>query len=387
MRSFIEFARVVTLCVCALQTAAFAQPSSFPQDMPSPRERWEKLSPAERERMRERFEALQRMSPEERQGVVERFERVRALEHGARERLSSERGRELSALDEPARREALRGMVERELSERGRAMRELLPPDLREKLERAAPQERERLLGKFREQVRRDRFEHVLRDLGRRLDLRRDELERVRALPEVERERELLGLERRAIELELEGRGLPPWLERAEWDAWRALDTPQFIERWHARAREVGFKRSLAGAGSAEDPRQRPSGPPPRRFDPERLHEAFERLHPDPRWFSELSQLDAKTRRETIETRMRARALEFFERAPDLIAPRELEQLKQLQGHEFFERLRRHLHELAPPRPFTPGEGPRGPRPPDLIPKPEPPRQKPPQQNGERGRL
>lgn len=369
MRSLHAIARILTLCSCALALPATA----FAQGAPSPRERWEKLSHEERERMRERFDALQRMSPEERRGVVERFERMRELEHGARERLSSERERELSTLDDHGRREALRGMLEREFSERGRAMRELLPPQLREKLERASPQEREQMLDQFRGQVRRDRLEHVLRDLGRRLDLQRNEIERVRALPETERERELLGLERRAIEHELETRGLPPWLERAEWDAWRALDTPQFIERWHARTREVGFKRFDKGAVPQADPRQRPGGLHPRRLEPERLREAFERLHPDPRWFAELSRLDLKTRRETIDARMRERALEFFERAPDLIEPQALERLKQLQGREFFDQLRDRLHELAPPPP--PGEGPHGPRLPDLIPGPKPPPQ------------
>jgi hypothetical protein len=165
---------------------------------------------------------------------------------------------------------------------------------------------------------------------------------------------------------------------REEWDAWRALDTPRFIELWHARMRQLGFPPPRGPRG---EPRRRPDGPPGRRPDPERVHELLERLRPDPQWFSELAGLDPRARRDAIESRLRERALEVLARSPDLASPEQLERLRTLTGREFLDAVHDHLREVAPP-PFPPFGGPGGQRPPPPRGGPHPPPGGPPPGDG-----
>jgi hypothetical protein len=282
-----------------------------------------------------------------------------------------------------------------------------------QKIEGATPQEAERLLREFRDRMRSERAEHALSDLGRELALDPAEIQRLRSLPEEEQRAEMFGLRRRQIEQRIAQNGLPSWLTQQEWDELRALDAPKFCERWCARTRQVGFashdqrseprrgewngehngerdhgrdrdgEHRFGGRGDGDGRGAQGNDPAVPRLSPERVREVLEQLRPDPKWFVDLSKLAPEERRTAIEAHLRERVLEVLGNSPDLATPQEVETLRALQGHEFFEAIHQRMRALGvgmpPPRGMPPpdgvgppagGEPPRPPR--DHAPPPRP---------------
>jgi hypothetical protein len=414
-------AGLVACVVCSLSLAARqeSQPQPAAQQAPgheSPRERWARMSPQEREVMQQRFEQFKQMDEAQRREVIERWKHVQRLERGTREALHGE----LSKLEPEQQRECLRGYVGRELFERGRAMREMLPRDVLEKIESATPEEAERLLREFKERNRVERADHALFELGRELQLDPAEIERLRSLPEEERRSEMFVMRRRQIEQRVAQDGLPSWLTQQEWDELSALDAPKFCERWWARKCQLGFssreqrsdsrrgdhtgdhggehngdhdrdhsrerdgEHHFGGRGEGDSRGGQGIDPNLPRPSPERVHEVLEQLRPDPKWFVEFSKLAPEERRAAIESRLRERLLEVLGRSPDLATPQEVEALRALQGHDFFEAIHQRMRALGiglpPPRGMPPPPDGRGPpeggqspgRPPHDRPPPPP---------------
>jgi hypothetical protein len=420
-------AGLVACVVCSLSLAARqeSQPQPAAQQAPgheSPRERWARMSPQEREVMQQRFEQFKRMDEAQRGEVIERWKHVQRLERGTREALHGE----LSKLEPEQQRECLRGYVGRELFERGRAMREMLPRDLLEKIESATPQEAERLLHEFKERIRAERPDRALFELGRELQLDPAEIERLKSLPEEQRRSEMFVLRRRQIEQRVAQDGLPSWMTQQEWDELSALDAPKFCERWWARKCQLGLssheqrfdsrrgewggehngdhngdrggehngerdhnrerdgEHHFGGRGDGDPRGDKGIDPSLPRPSPERVHEVLEQLRPDPKWFVELSKLAPEERRAAIESRLRERLLEVLGRSPDLATPQEVEALRALQGHDFFEAIHQRMRALGiglpPPRGMPPPPDGRGPpeggqspgRPPHDRPPPPP---------------
>ena len=116
-----------------------------PQEREELRERyrrWQNLSPAEKQRLRKKFEAWHRLSPEERAAARRNFERWQKFTPAERERLRErwERWRRLP----PEQREQIRGRMQRLRNlppERRREIRERF----RERFERLSPEIGERL--------------------------------------------------------------------------------------------------------------------------------------------------------------------------------------------------------------------------------------------------
>ena len=406
-------AGLVASVVCSLSLAARQEPrqqsgtqQAATQQAPaheSPRERWARMSPQEREVMQQRFEQFKRMDEAQRREVIERWKHVQRLERGTREALHGE----LSKLGPEQQRECLRGYIGRELFERGRAMREMLPRDLLEKIEGATPEEAERLLHEFKERNRAERADQALFELGHELQLAPAEIERLRSLPEEERRTEMFVLRRRQIEQRVAQDGLPSWMTQQEWDELSALDAPKFCERWWARKCQLGFssreqrsdsRRGEHGGdhvgehggehngdhdrdhgrerdgehhfgGRGDGDQRGGQGIDPRlpRPSPERVHEVLEQLRPDPKWFVELSKLAPEERRAAIESRLRERLLEVLAKSPDLATPQEVEALRALQGHDFFEAIHQRMRALGIDLPRPRG----GPPPPDGLGPPE----------------
>src|SRR5207244_4267224 len=165
----------------------------------SARERWERMSPDEREQMHARFDKFQHMDDPQRRAVIERWQRLQQFERGAREALPEDSRRELAQLGPHDQRDAWHGLLGQKWFDRGRAMREMMPQDWRDRFERAQPRDVEALVGEFMEHVRR-RAEYALHDMARELHLEPAEVERLRNLPEDQRRAEMFTLRRRQIE-------------------------------------------------------------------------------------------------------------------------------------------------------------------------------------------
>lgn len=402
-----------TTLLLAIAAAPFANVARAQREGPSERqiepdarERWNELSPQERERLRQRFEEFRRLDPAQRAELEERMDRLRVLGQRAKEHLPDDLRRKLEGLPESERRELLREYLRTELENRGDRIREMLPNDVRERLEQASPQERAQILGDLRRKWHEAEAPRVIEHLGRELDLAPEEIARLQSLPSKERADALLELRRKA----LERRGPPPGVSREEWDRWSTLPTQDWIERWRYLApRRNDFDRDPDGPDL--DPERRdfdpdhhrgprgawPPGPPPQggrdgkprgssldqagagRLSFPARRELARALRPDPQWIVELGDLPEPERRAQIEQRMRERALNVLELAPE-VERAELEHLRTLQGREFFEALRGLAGELCGPHRRLEGGGPRpgggrrGSRPPfDDSDRPPPP--------------
>ncbi len=316
------------------------------------RERWSRMSAAERAEIERRFEAFRRMDAVQRHQLEDRMGHLREAKKRARERLPRETRKQLDRLG-PAKREEIVSELTREnVSERGRDLLERMPAEWRERIEGAAPAERPRLLRKLKEQNRGTRMEHAFDRLGEELSLSDEEIRRMKSLPLEQREAELLALSRRAMERETETGGLPDWISEAEWKSWKGLPPREFHERRHMKRREAGI------------------GPGRGRRDAHEGAEHLRRLtHPDPTWRLELQDLSPSERRAEIERRLKERLLEFLEQRRELVTEEELERLRGLSGRELMDATREQRRRGADrgsrdgQRPGRPGPRPPG-RPP-----------------------
>jgi hypothetical protein len=401
------------LALCAVAIAPNAN-AARPQNPPSPeggpergrepsaeaRRRWQELDPAERERLRQRYEEFQKLAPDRRAEIEERLGRLQRLRQEAEERVPPELKAKLEKLSPEERREVLRDYFLTEFQNRGERIREKLPEEWRQRLENAGPEEREELLHQLREQRRQSEAPGAIEHLGRSLQLPREEVERLKGLPPEEQIRAIEDLRRS----ELQRGGPPPGLSPEEWQRWRELPAPDLMERWHrhdswrghggpARGQWPGRDRSAPDGprpdreGRPEwgpkpdrpDSSGRPGGPggelppPPEGMDrpggvrapgqlsPSAARELHRALRPDSQWVIEFAELPSEERRARISERCRERALTALENLPE-VDPSTLERLRALQGREFFEALRPLVGGFSPRRGFGGHHEPHPPR-------------------------
>lgn len=280
-------------------------------------ERWNTLPPEERARLAERFQAWQRMDETQRAELRRRHERLRAAERAVRGELPADARRCLEGLAPDERRALLRRHVEGELFERGSRMRGLLPADVRERLESATPAERAQLLTDLRRRFEGEGLARGLREVGRRLELAPEDVERLNALPPALQRSKLLQLRRLEITRRVAREGLPAWIPVDQWALWQGLPDEQFLERLHAAR--------------------------PRRTREGERWELWRLLRPDPRWFEELAELEPAELNAELERRTAERVLEGFAAHPDVVAPAELDALRALAPADVLERARETL--------------------------------------------
>jgi Protein of unknown function (DUF3106) len=320
--------RLLVPFVVAIAIAIAGDASAHPrapalQDTPaaeSPIERWKHIPPEERARITERFEAWQRMDESERDVLRRRHERLRDAERAVRGELPADARRCLDGLAPDERRALLREHLEGEFFERGRRMRGLLPADVRERIEAAPPEARARMLCELRQRFEGEGLARGLREVGRRLELAPEDVERLTALPPALQRAKLLQLRRLEITRRVAREGLPSWIPTEQWAGWQGLPDEQFLERLHAaRAR----RWSEGGGG-----------------------ELWGLMRPDPRWFEELAALEPEARRAEFQRRIAERVLEGLAAHPELVSPAELAELRALPPAEVLDRAR---DKLRPP--------------------------------------
>lgn len=363
-------------------------------DLEGARERWQQLSPQQRDELRRRFEDFRRLGDDERQRLRGRFERLGHVQQRAVEALPEPVRRELDALAPPQRGEVLREVAAERMSEHVRDVLEMMPPHLKDEYAAATPERRVEMVREFGRMLH-ERARGELFRLGRELDLPRERVEHIARLEPRELGREVLQLRRQSIERMVAERGLPPFVDATEWAELQALSGPEFMRRWGAlHGRRGPFEGRADGPGDAHlgaarppgEERRGPGGPPPgargeaehgepgrgpeaerRASGPDnsrrgqRLRALRESVRPDPSWFVELSKVRPEERRRLIGERVRERALKFLDGAPELLAREQLEGLRALKGHEFHERLHGLLPELGEPGFVRDERGRRGP--------------------------
>src|SRR5687768_2557089 len=212
MLSFASLLRWIACLLLLAPLAAAQQRGGLEQA----RERWQNMSPAERERIAQRFDEFRDLPEAERQRVMSHLRRVAEARREIEARIPPEMKAKLDRLDPHERRQVLREYVESAMAERGERLREKLPPEFVEKLESATPAQREELLRLRREEWRERSAPSVLAKLGRELELPPEELARLQALPPPEMLAEIARLGRRLIER----RGPPPGVTPEEFRSW-----------------------------------------------------------------------------------------------------------------------------------------------------------------------
>lgn len=317
--------------LCALASSAFA----LQGPPPGARDRWERMSAAERETFVERFEKFRALPPEQREKLLERARRLEGLQGELVRNLPPEVRAKLERMSPAERANALHEFMERRLEGRGRHVRGFLPRELRERIEQAPPEAREPLVRDFCDRARRDHGRRMLEALAKRLALPDDELARVDALPEPQRFEAIMELRRKVIVLDVGEEGPPAWLEPAEWAELQKLPTREFFERFHDLRRDRCGPDHDGGPGGAR------FGPPAHGgFGRGRFDDLFAA---DPAWREEAEKLPESERRDWLAGKVRERALERLAERPDLVTPEELAELRAKHGREFQDALREAL--------------------------------------------
>jgi hypothetical protein len=321
---------------------ARAQPSAARAE--SPKERWQRLTDAERAELRERFEAYQRLGPREKNELVERAIRLRVTSDAVQRDLPANVREKLDELQPARRREALREIVGGEARERGRDLREKLPGAWVTRLEEARPEERLALLAQFKETQIKRLCDMALDKLAPALGLGEDELQRTRALPLEQRAAAVLELRKRAHELAATENGLPPGMTAADWRQLQKLDPERFFARLQDVRRRVLADNAAREEWQALSPEERAN-----RITPGRL-EGLQRLavdvRPRPEDVVDTIDLSAEERAANVFARRRERCLDIL-RAYQLVAPARLAEIEALDETHFIGAMR---HLLAPLR-------------------------------------
>jgi hypothetical protein len=314
-----------------------AQGESSPT-LEAARARWERLSPEEKARLEKNYERYRSLTEEERRGLANRSRRL----DDERERVSSElppQTREkLQQLDPEKRREVMRDLVEGELRERGARIREKMPEAWVQRLEEARPEDRARFLAEFQRRARERVTLAAIDKIGRKLELPREETERLKALPSAERAAGLLELKKRLSAKDAELYGLPAGITQAQWDEWQSLPPAEFFEVMQRYRHEREIENRGAGA---------PGGA---------LRAIDEAMRPRPDDIVEMAQLAPGERRQKIFQLRRDRIVRIV-REHNLLPPDKINQLEHLSEGQFLRALREFVVRPLTTRAPAPSEG------------------------------
>lgn len=305
----------------------------------SARRRWENFSAEEKARTRSRYERFLALSEEEREQLAESAARLRERSDRIVAELARSSVAGEGALDPSQRRALVRDIVAEESRAIGARIRGQLPENIIRRLENARPEDRARFFQEFRLQQRNRVARYAIGDLGKRLGLAPEEIQRLQILPGDERGQALLDLRKRLSAQEVQESGLPPGLTREAWEAWLELPPEEFFDAFQ-RYREA---RIFARAKTARAKRE------------EALQELFEVTRPRPEDVLALSALPPEERRATLALERRARCTRAL-RAGELLTREQLDALDARSDAEFFGIVRRLLSKSAGPH-WTRGPG------------------------------
>lgn len=360
-----KFLAAIAVCVIALvaqlpamqsnsqsskQSNARSSTTESSPTLESVRQRWERLPPEEQARLREIYERYRSLSEDERRALIARSRRVSEEKERVRAQLSDEARANLQKLAPEKRREVLHDLVEGVARDRGARIREKMPEAWINRLDEARPEDRARYLADFQHQARERVARGAIDKIGRKLELSKDEVERLKALPEPQRAASVLELRNRLSTKDAAEFGLPPGVTQAQWNEWQALPPEEFFEVMQRYRREHEWQQ----AERSGDPQTAPS---PERV---RAYRALEEaLRPRALEFVQLADLSPAERRQRLAELRRARVMVVL-RDNALAAPERLAELARLPEGEFV----RALREIFPAAPL--GKTQRGHHAPDM---------------------
>lgn len=328
----------LVIALVAFVTGAFAL---HRQDADSPtlvaaRARWERLSPAEKEEMRERYEKYRALSESERRALAERGRALREERERMLGRLPEADRARLDKLPPEQRREVVRELFESEAREKGARIREKLPQAWLDRLEQAAPEERARLLNEFQRKARTRVALMAIDKIGARLELPAEEIARLKDLPELERAQAVLELRKRLSTREAAEFGLPEGITQAQWDEWQSLPPEQFFEVMQRYRLEQSWRHERR-----EPPRDHAEG-----HDQARLAMTLaDAMRPRPDEYVRLASLPKDERRKQLFAAARERVLAVLA-TEGVASPQRIAELRAMPERQLFDA----LQELAPMR-------------------------------------
>ncbi len=319
--------------LAALLAIAAQEPAKDTPTLQSARARWERFSPEEKERARANYERFIALSEEEREQLVERARRLHVRVDRVQGELMQNAHERLAGMDPEKRRVLVREIVADESREVGARIRGRLPENWLERLEKARPQDRARFLRQFQLQQRDRVARYAIGELGQRLGLPPDEIERMQRLPGEERGQAVLDLRKRLSAHDANESGLLPGITREQWDAWLALPPEEFFE--------VIQRYRQSRMWHAETARERPT-PDPRDERNEARRALLEAAQPRFEEALALADLAPVERATRLAEAKRGRCLQAI-RKGGLLAAEEIDALEAKGNHEFFEVVRRLL--------------------------------------------
>lgn len=332
---------VLFVAATVLVAGAWALHRQDPESptLASARARWERLSPDEKEQMRERYERYRALSEDERRALADRARRMREDREELHRRLPAEAREKLSKLPPEKRREVMHELFENEAREKGARIREKMPESWIERLEKAPPEERARFLNEFQKKARQRVSYMALDKIGAKLELPKEEIERLKALPLEERSQAILDLRKRLSTRDAAQFGLPEGITQDQWDQWQALPPEQFFETMQRYRCEQESRNGRREPTEAEKAAQR---------DQARLWMALgEALRPRPEDVIQSLDLPSTERRKQAAVRRRDRVLGVLV-DHQLVSVERLDELRVMPEREFMEAMK---DVLPPPMP------------------------------------
>jgi hypothetical protein len=294
------------------------------------RQRWERLSPEEKERMRARYEQYRTLPEAERRALAERARRLQEQDKRAQEELPQEVREKIRKLDPEKRREVVKDLVDDAAREKGARIREKLPEAWIERLENAKPEQRAHLLAEFQRKARERVALGAIDKIGRHLHLPAEEVARLKVLPEPERAHAVLELTTKLSKQEAAEFGLPPHMTAEQWDTLQKLPPDRFFEEivQHWRRQQVAHAEQAAeNAGERE----------------KTVAQLAEALRARPEEVVALAEPPGPERQMRLAQIRRERMMHAI-RSGKLLAPERIQELERLSEPQF----QRAVRELLP---------------------------------------
>lgn len=307
-------------------------------NLESARQRWERLTPEEQDRMRERYEKLRAMGEAERRDLERRRRHLERVESQLVERLNDRDRARLAALSQDERDRILREMVEDELHVEARRLEEKLPTDWRVRLRNASPEDRARFFQDFKRQVNSEWSPRALEKLGVEFGVPPHEVEAWKRLPIDQQKQKLLELGKRHRREAVREHGLPEGVAPEEWQRLDSLPPDRFFEEAMRMREAQGWEPGRPFLGGP------PEGADEAWRSEARKFRSASRTRPEDRL--EFSHLPPDERREQVDRQRRERLLSAL-RDSGLVEPNELQSMRSMTNGEFWRRARQLNQELS----------------------------------------
>lgn len=339
LSSILQALLFVAIAFCAGVTSSFSQQANEASSptLDAARQRWERLTPAEKERLRERYESYRNLSEEDRRSLANRARRLSDDAKRVQSALPQETREKMQKLDPEKRREVMKDIVAGEAREKGARIREKMPEEWIDRLEKARPEDRARFLAEFQHKARERVALAALDKIGKRLDMPKPEIERLQKLPEAERATALLELKKKLSTKDAAEFGLPAGITAEQWEQWQQLPPEQFFEALQRLRHERQLRAEESNAKKVSETTA----------TNERLRAAklvLEALRSRPEDVVEFADVPQPQRRLRILEKRRARVLEALSTA-DFATPQQRVELRGMPEAEFT----RAVRELLPP--------------------------------------